>query len=654
MRRAWLQDRLLELRVDHLIGTGGEAEVYDLGDGTALKLYRCARDLDRGDVPERVEQAERRLARIAGKLKIYPRGLPPRVVAPLALATDGTGRRVVGYTMRLVPAAPPLARWAAPQARAQGTTAAAVTRVFSGLRETLLRLHAAGVVVGDFNDLNVLVTGTDAWLIDADSYQFGPFLCDMFTERFTDPRLCDPTSGRARPVKPYDEASDWYAFHVMLFRALTGTDPYAGVHRPALRADWVPQGARPLERLSVLHPEVEPPRVAPPPEALGARLLAHFDEVLHRDARGPVPAGLLEGLRWTLCLGCGLEHASPDCPRCRAALLTVREPAPPVGLPDATPAPWAVPPTPIDRAGPGAASPRYRELARTAGRIIEARLTPGGLAWLAWEHGAFVRETGQVVLEGPLQPQLRVALAPAETLIAVGEQGVLTGVDGAAVPVAVETCDGRPQLASDGSAVLWLGGGWLRRLAPDGPARLLQVAPRRTRIWAAPGFGLALTQVERPAVALPFDPATGGHGAPAPMSPLSGHWFDVGCAIGARCAWLFVTAREAGRDVAHAVVLDRWGRELAAVHGEPEGVPWLVSGALGCVVGDALLVPTDDGVGLLQVQEGEVRLTRTWPETAPWVHAQTRLLLRGTDILAVGRCAIHVLGLRVDGRDTAG
>ena len=42
-------------------------------------------------------------------------------------------------------------------------------------------------MVGDFNDLNILVTGTDAWLIDADSFQFGTYLSPVFTERFLDP-----------------------------------------------------------------------------------------------------------------------------------------------------------------------------------------------------------------------------------------------------------------------------------------------------------------------------------------------------------------------------------------------------------------------------------------------------------------------------------
>ncbi len=41
-----------------------------------------------------------------------------------------------------------------------GITDAMVTKIFRSLYETLTALHRAGVVIGDFNDLNVLVDPT--------------------------------------------------------------------------------------------------------------------------------------------------------------------------------------------------------------------------------------------------------------------------------------------------------------------------------------------------------------------------------------------------------------------------------------------------------------------------------------------------------------
>ena len=60
------------------------------------------------------------------------------------------------------------------------------------LHDAIAELHRSGVVIGDCNDLNVLVDGRGVHLIDVDSYQFGGYACPMFSERFVDPRLCTP------------------------------------------------------------------------------------------------------------------------------------------------------------------------------------------------------------------------------------------------------------------------------------------------------------------------------------------------------------------------------------------------------------------------------------------------------------------------------
>src|SRR5690606_22249431 len=97
------------------------------------------------------------------------------------------------------------------------------------LHDAIAGLHRAGVVIGDCNDLNVLVDGRRVHLIDVDSYQFGGFACPMFSERFVDPRLCDTQQGTLAPVKPHDRDSDWFAFAVMVFRTLLGVSPWGGV-----------------------------------------------------------------------------------------------------------------------------------------------------------------------------------------------------------------------------------------------------------------------------------------------------------------------------------------------------------------------------------------------------------------------------------------
>ena len=125
-------------------------------------------------------------------------------------------------------------------------------------------LHALGVVIGDFNDLNVLVKDEQAYLIDADSFQFGGFLCRVFPERFVDPLSCDPQERRPLLCKPFSTDSDWHAFAVMVMQTLLSVGPYGGVYRPKSTSARVPEYARPLRRITVFHPEVLYPKPAAP------------------------------------------------------------------------------------------------------------------------------------------------------------------------------------------------------------------------------------------------------------------------------------------------------------------------------------------------------------------------------------------------------
>ena len=127
---------------------------------------------------------------------------------------------IAGYAMPLVRDAEPLLRWGEPAFRRTGATAPQAVEIFRRLRGALAGLHARGVVIGDFNDLNVLVRAApgglaEPFLIDADSFQFAGFPCAVFTERFLDPRRCDRPSDQPVPVRPFDEQSDWFAFSAL-------------------------------------------------------------------------------------------------------------------------------------------------------------------------------------------------------------------------------------------------------------------------------------------------------------------------------------------------------------------------------------------------------------------------------------------------------
>nr|MBA3393681.1 hypothetical protein [Deltaproteobacteria bacterium] len=184
------------------------------------------------------------------------------------------------------------------------------------LHDAIAGLHRAGIVIGDCNDLNVLVDGRRVHLIDVDSYQYGGFACPMFSERFVDPRLCDPAGV---PVWPHDEASDWFAFAVMAFRSLLGVGPWGGVHQPAYPSKRCPPAARAARRLSIYAPDIVYPRAARPLAILPDELAATFRAIFERDVRGVFPRLELERLRLRRCSTCHEEHGRVRCPLCQTA-----------------------------------------------------------------------------------------------------------------------------------------------------------------------------------------------------------------------------------------------------------------------------------------------------------------------------------------------
>jgi len=315
-RKAWIDGTLHTLTPASLIGQGGEAEVYDLGDGRVLKWWKPADHPDYDGVPEAQSAARRRLDENPAKLRSLPGRLPAAVVAPCGFALAGKrSTQVVGYLMPKV-AGVPLHSFGEPKWRREhpvdGDT---VVAALLSLHDAITALHATGIVIGDCNDLNVLVDGRRVHLIDVDSYQFGGFTCPMFSERFVDPRLCDPQ--QLVPVRPHDPASDWFAFAVMALRSLLGVGPWGGVHQPADPARRCPPLLRALRRLSVFAADILYPRAARPLAILPEELTEAFRAVFDRDQRGVFPRIALERLRLRACSTCGDEHGRVRCPACQ-------------------------------------------------------------------------------------------------------------------------------------------------------------------------------------------------------------------------------------------------------------------------------------------------------------------------------------------------
>jgi hypothetical protein len=315
-RAVWIDGAKVTLAPAALLGEGGEAEVYDLGDGRVLKWWKPPAHPDYDGLPEAQAAAARRLAEQPAKLRALPGNLPSSVVAPCGFALPAKhASTVCGYLMPKVTGTPLHAygepRWRREHPVAGGDVVAALL----ALHDAIAGLHRAGVVIGDCNDLNVLVDGTRVHLIDVDSYQFGAYACAMFSERFVDPRLCD--ARELVPVRPHDPDSDWFAFAAMVFRTLYGVGPYGGVHQPDDVSRRCPPPLRAVRRVSVLGPDIVYPRAARPRAMLPDEVVDAFRAIFENDVRGPFPRTVLERLRLRACSQCGDEHARVRCPACQ-------------------------------------------------------------------------------------------------------------------------------------------------------------------------------------------------------------------------------------------------------------------------------------------------------------------------------------------------
>jgi hypothetical protein len=631
----YLESRRIALDPAAAIGQGGEAEVFDIGGGQALKLFKGPQHPDFAGAPHERDAASRRLALHQRKLPDFPPGLPERVIAPATLATERKrGGRIVGYAMRLVAGAELLARYAEPQMRrgqaAHGNQAVTVLR---DLHATVTALHRAGVIIGDFNDSNVLVSGQRAYLIDADSFQFGSYPCAVFTERFVDPRLCDPAAAAPVLCRPYSDDSDWYAFHVLTMRTLLGVGPYGGVYRPTDPARRIPQAGRPLRRVTVFDPEVVYPRPALPYDLLPDALLARLQDVFCRDRRGPLPLALLDDLRFTRCLGCGAEHARDLCPRCRPRM--ARPAAVPAG---------------IDVHGLGRL--RVEELAVVAGAIVDARLIGGTLAYLALDAGQLRDHTGAVLATG-LHPRpgrtiacwpdgaivadaghARIFVRPSVRLAAATPAPRTTDFD-----MATDRCGGETVLcvSATGQHVAWASNGRLlcRSIgAPAsvtlGPTDLGAVLRGQTRLWLGDALGFGFYRAGALAVGFLFHPGRRGLNDRVELPAMRGRVEQVSCALGSDRAWLFWREHRQGKEIARCALIAASGALLATAEADADAGgsddAWLLAGAGATALGPYLFAPTDAGIVRVEAHGNALRPTRGFPDTEPFASAGDRLI----------------------------
>ncbi len=272
------------------VAAGGEGDVYAIGD----RGFKLAHDPARACPPAKLAE----LARIADPCVLAPRGSLHRQ------AGARSPRAVIGHELPFVSDAftacelIPLAF-----RRRHGLAPTVVPALVAALRQRVAAVHAAGCLVVDLNEANVLVSADfrAACLIDVDSFQTPSFPATAVV-----PAVCDPR----RPAGVFDERTDWFSFAVVAFSLLVGIHPYRGKH---------PRVTGLLERMkagiSVFDPAVTVPRACLPVASIPEPWQGWLRAVLQHGERTapPVQNGSL------LSLGAGVQ------PRALAAGLRMIE-----------------------------------------------------------------------------------------------------------------------------------------------------------------------------------------------------------------------------------------------------------------------------------------------------------------------------------------
>lgn len=619
----YIKNKRIRLDPRNSIGKGGEADVFDIGNDKAAKIFKPANHPDYQGAPQEQQAASARLVEHQKKLKNFPRNLPSRVVVPEELITNQDGKKVVGYTMMHLKKMEALLKYSERTFRQAGISNERVVEIYQDLFKTVNELHEKKVVIGDFNDLNVLVKEKEAYLIDADSFQFDQFLCKMFTAKFVDPLLCDPKKDSLMLFKPHTAESDWYAFAVMLMQGLLFVDPYGGIYQPKDRSKKIPHGKRPLKRITVFNPEVRYPKPAIPFSVLPDDLLQHFHQVFEKDQRGKFPINILNNLRWTKCVSCGTEHARGLCPNC------------------AQTAPAAIKEVTIIR-GKVIATQMFR----TSGIIIFADFQKGNLRWLYHEGGEFKREDKTTVVKGELDTQMRFRIRDKETLI--GKDGRLISIVADKKPnqFAVDSYGTLPVFDANENHQYWLQNGQLIRNDYLGQKYIGDVLANQTLFWVGPEFGFGFYRAGQLSVAFVFDALKQGINDSVKLPSMRGQLIDATCVFSKDRAWFFTATQEGGRIINQCAVITRDGKIEATAQAEKGNGTWLSNLRGKCAAGNFLLVATDDGIVRVEPDNGQIVKVKEFPDTEPFVDAECQLFSGKEGLYVVNRKDIKILKMR--------
>ena len=605
----YLNQKRIKLNPKAAIGKGGEADIYNIGNGKVLKLFKPDDHPDYQMLPKEQQAAKVRLALHQQKLRVFPQNLPPRVVKPETLAMDKQGVNILGYTMPFLQNTVPLLKYSDRTYRhTNGISPQVVTALFRDLHDSVTKIHQVNVTIGDFNDLNLLISRNQVHLIDADSFQFGQFPCQVFTARFVDPMLCDRNANQPILTSSHNLDSDWYAFTVMLMQNLLYVDPYGGVYKPKSQSAMIPHSARPLQRITIFHPEVRYPKPAIPYQILSDDLLQHFHNCFEKDLRGIFPQSLLESMRWTKCQQCGIEHLKATCPICTPLIQIL--------------------PLPLEKESSSKAC-KVIHIFQTEGVILKVALQNNLLYYLYHNRHEFKREDNTVLLSGELDANIQFTLFGKSTIVT--KQSHAIALTQGQPPQAIAAA----LIRANSFSRYWIDQGQLLCDGKLGNEYIGDILEGQTQFWVGEKFGFGFYRAGSLSVAFTFDAKRSGICDRIQIPPIRGELIDANCVFSDHLCWFFTATQEQGKIIHQVSVLRDSGELVSTLTGQKGDISWLTNLHGHCAIANWLFVPTDEGITRIEVQNGQIMITKNFPETESYVDSGCSLIVSSQGIYVV-------------------
>ena len=289
------RNKSITLDSKNALGSGGEANIIKYGN-LAFKIYHVAS-------PEKIKKLNEFLK---SDFK-----LPNNIAAPIDFVLKGKDK--IGFSMRIAKKAKEFKYLSNKSRLKEGITTNNVICAFHHAKQTVDILHKQGLIIGDFNDLNILYNSLfESIFIDVDSYQFKNYPCPVGAEDFLDPELfgIDLSKGIY-----FNKQTDWYAFAVMLFKSLLFAHPYGGVNKKMKK-----MLDRAKNKVTLFDSGVIYPKTALHPETLSDSLLEYFNRIFKEGKRENFDVNTLQQLEGSFinCKKCGIYYSSTraQCPTC--------------------------------------------------------------------------------------------------------------------------------------------------------------------------------------------------------------------------------------------------------------------------------------------------------------------------------------------------